>query len=50
MLRKQLRMSNEYEYADSEFFESIDRSTRDNKPVKFPLKAEHGEDMDERIK
>ena len=33
-----------------ELFTAIYRSTRDNKSVKFPLKAEHGEDMDGRLK
>ena len=32
-----------------ELFTAIYRSTRDNKPVKFPLQAEHGKDMDGRI-
>ncbi len=33
-----------------ELFTAIYRSTRDNKPVKFPLQLENGEDMDGRLK
>ena len=33
-----------------ELFTAIYRSTRDNKPIKFPLKAENGKDMDGRIR
>ena len=33
-----------------ELFTAIYRSTRDNMPVKFPLKAEQGKDMDGRLK
>ena len=32
-----------------ELFTAIYRSTRDNKPVKFPLKPENGKDMDGRL-
>ena len=33
-----------------ELFTAIYRSTRDNKPIKFPLYPENGEDMDGRLK
>ena len=33
-----------------ELFTAIYRSTRDNKPVKFPLQPENGKDMDGRLK
>jgi len=33
-----------------ELFTAIYRSTRDNKPVKFPLQPENGSDMDGRLK
>lgn len=33
-----------------ELFTAIYRSTRDNKPIKFPLQPENGEDMDGRLK
>ena len=32
-----------------ELFTAIYRSTRDNKPIKFPLEPEHGNDMDGRL-